>query len=316
MKVSFSKTQDVTPIFKKTENKIFQNTKVFAALIHNSKGLFAEKLHPRKHLGQEIAEYVKSFRYGGFVHSDEKHTPVELKKLRVKLKAKSTDLLVLAAGDRQVISLIKERLKQLSHGVSEDTRKANADGFTAFLRPLPTGARMYPETDILPFKLPLVDSLERPEDRLAKLKKIMPHDIANKLCMSPEYYIFKRLGRVPILGVVLTNYLPALRRKGIEISEEHLKELLRLYKLNRVPKDGLMQALGDIAKGESVDLDEVNPDEVRAFVKELIIKKKSYILSSPDPIKGLMGLVMKKYRGKLPGKWISIIIREELEAIK
>jgi glutamyl-tRNA(Gln) amidotransferase subunit E len=74
-------TREVTGAFKKTKSRVFKGKQVFAMAMRGSAGLFAEKLHARKHVGREIAEYVKSFDYGGFVHSDERHAPEELKKV-------------------------------------------------------------------------------------------------------------------------------------------------------------------------------------------------------------------------------------------
>jgi glutamyl-tRNA(Gln) amidotransferase subunit E len=312
----FGKTKEVTALFKKTESRLFRNKKVFAVAFHGAAGLFAERLHARKHVGQEVAEYVKSFGYGGFVHSDERRLPPEMAKVGKSLGAKKSDLIIVAAGDRQIIDLIEERVREFSKGVPEDTRKANKDGSTEFLRPLPTGARMYPETDILPFRMPDVRPLETPKERLEKLKKVMPAQIAKKLHLSPDYHLFEELGRVPVLGVVITEYLPALRRKGFEVSTENIAEVLDLFKAKKLSKDALFDALKKRASGEAIDSRAVDPEDVRKFVEELVAKRKDYVLTARNPVKGLMGPVMKKYRGKFPGKWISLIIREEIEKLK
>lgn len=312
----FTNTKKVTSHFKKTKSSPFKDKDVFAAAIHGAAGLFAERLHMRGHVGKELAEYVRSFGYGGFVHSDEKKLPDEFPKVKKTLNAKKNDLVILAAGDKRIIDLIKERLREFARGVPEDTRRANPDGSTSFLRPLPTGARMYPETDILPFHMPDVRPLETPQERLAKLKKLMPEQIARKLHLSPDYYLFEELGRLPVLGVVITEYLPALRRKGIAPSSEQLAEVIELYKSKKLSKDAIFDALKKVSSGEGLDAKAVDPDDVREFVKNLVDERKDYVLTSPNPIKGLMGPVMKRYRGKFPGKWISLIIREEVEKLK
>ena len=62
------------------------------------------------------------------------------------------DAFVLIAGDRQktgkVADALKKRLQHSTIGVPAETRAASLEGETAFLRPRPGAARMYPETDI------------------------------------------------------------------------------------------------------------------------------------------------------------------------
>ena len=280
--------------------------------MNKSAGLFAETLHPGKHVGKEVAEYVRSFGHKGFIHSDES-IKIDWAKIRRSLKAKKTDLIILAAGSADIISLVKERVRQMSKGVSEDTRRANADCSTSFMRPLPTGARMYPETDILPFALPRVESLETPQERLSRLEKLLPAQIARKLYKSPDYHLFERIGPSRILGKIITEHLPALRRQGINPSERHIDQVVRLYKSKEIPGEGITDSLTALASGRELKIQRIDAKEVHRFVADLVRSRKDYIDSVSDPVKGLMGPVMAKYRGKVPGGLIFKIIKEELE---
>jgi glutamyl-tRNA(Gln) amidotransferase subunit E len=312
----FTRTTDVTRHFKGTDSRIFAGKEVFAAALKGAAGLFAETLHPGKHVGKELAEYVRSFGHGGFVHSDERNAPEELAKVRRALKAGKGDLVVLAAGDAQVIDLVKERVEEFSKGVPEDTRRAERDASTSFMRPLPTGARMYPETDIPPLRLPGVEPLETPEERLKRLKGMMPDSIARKLYLSPDYHVFEDLGQKPIAGTIVTDFLPALRRKGAMPTGEQLAKTVRLYEKGKLTKDGIFAALKKMASGKRLDTRAVSPDEVREFVRELVHQRHDYVMRSHNPVRGLMGAVMRKYRGKFPGKWVAVIISEEVEKLK
>ena len=51
------------------------------------------------------------------------------------------------------LKAVVERAKLALKGVPEETRAANADGTTKYLRPRPGAARMYPETDVPPIQL-------------------------------------------------------------------------------------------------------------------------------------------------------------------
>ena len=304
-----SATKEVTHLFKGTRNRILKGKKIFAAVMNKSAGLFAERLHPGKHVGKEIAEYVRSFGHKGFMHSDE--PAVDWSRVRRPLKARKADLIILAAGSPEVIELVRERVRQFAKGVPEDTRKALSNGSTAFMRPLPTGARMYPETDILPFVLPDVDELEAPEARLKRLRKILPEQLARKIHRG-DYQLFERLGMSKLAGVIITQHLPALRRKGIVPTDEHIAKVIGLNKSGKLPKDGIPDALVALASGREVKTEQVDEKEVREFIRRLINKEKKYIRVSPDPAKGLMGKAMARYRGKVPGGTVFKIIKEEL----
>ncbi|MBR9680369.1 MAG: Glu-tRNA(Gln) amidotransferase subunit GatE [Candidatus Altiarchaeota archaeon] len=312
LSVKFSKIEDVSELFLNSTNKILAKKPVYAAIVEGASGLFATNLHQGKHLGRELAEYVKSYGFGGYLHSDEKSPVKELKKIKIKLKAKANDLIVLSAGSKEPLKLIKERLNQLSGGVTEDTRRANIDASTSYLRPLPTGARMYPETDILPFTLPDVKDLEKPEVRRERLEKILPKEIAKKLFLSSDYYLFEKLGGEPVLGMIITEILPSLRRQGLDVKEIHILEVLKLHKLGKLPKDGILHGLETLSSGKTLETD-ADLLEVKRFIKTLVSEKKEYILDNPNASRGLMGQVMGKYRGKVSGKLIMELIEGEIK---
>ncbi len=315
-KVKFTKPVDVSKAFTKTASKIFSGKKVYAVVAKNASGLFSQKIHKGKHLGREIAEYVKAYGFGGFIHTDEDmkkyKIDAELASVKKRLKATDKDLVILAAGSPEPLNLAVERVHQLSNGVTEDTRRANLDGSSSFLRPLPTGARMYPETDVPPIRPFRVKDPETPEKRLKMLKKILPEQIAVRLHTSPDYCIFRDLGSAPILGFVLTQQVPAMRRAGKKVTREHLQTLLKVYGGEK--GSALTDLLNRIVSGEKIlQAKKVGESEARAFVKQLIKDRKEYIHKNPNAVKGLMGVFMKKFRGKYPGKLAAKIIQEELD---
>ena len=118
--------------FVSSPPRIFKNKKVFAAVLKGWAGLFAHELHEGKHLGKELAEYVRAKGEKGFAHSDEDLKKYgiedEVRKVRKELGAGSKDLLMLSAGTRRPIELVFERLGQFSRGIPEDTRRALPEG--------------------------------------------------------------------------------------------------------------------------------------------------------------------------------------------
>ncbi|MDP2946886.1 MAG: Glu-tRNA(Gln) amidotransferase subunit GatE, partial [Nanoarchaeota archaeon] len=71
----------------------------------------------------------------------------------------------------------KETERQLecvkNNSCKKEVRKANPDGTTSFLRPMPTSARMYPETDLLLLKISreLIDEAKKTLPKLASENK-------------------------------------------------------------------------------------------------------------------------------------------------
>src|SRR5207249_993000 len=67
-----------------------------------------------------------------------------------------------------------DRAKEALVGVPEETRTANPDGTTQYMRPRPGAARMYPETDVPPVQISperirqIADNLPRMPEELAK----------------------------------------------------------------------------------------------------------------------------------------------------
>lgn len=318
----FTETREVTGAFEGTDNPILEGRKAYAATMKGGKGLFARDLHQGKHLGKELAEYVRSFGHGGFFHSDEGKLKEEFARVKEQLGAGNQDLLIVAAGDPEIIGLVKERVKQFSEGVPEDTRRANPDGSTTFLRPLPTGARMYPETDVLPFEPPEVEPLETPEERYGRLREHMPDSIARKLCLSPDHRLFDELSgdlsgdTLSVLATTITEDLPSLRRRGKEPTPGQMAEVMALYEEGKVTKGGTLMALEDLAEGKGLEVESASAGEVREFVRELVQEREDYVKSARNPLKGLMGPVMGEFRGRFPGKQIASIIQEEIDRLR
>src|SRR3989338_7653066 len=67
------------------------------------------------------------------------------------------------------LKLLKKKQK-----IKSEVRKANPDGMTEFLRPMPGSARMYPETDInlIELKDTLIKSIKLPELIAEKVEKL------------------------------------------------------------------------------------------------------------------------------------------------
>ncbi|MDD1669467.1 MAG: Glu-tRNA(Gln) amidotransferase subunit GatE, partial [Methanomicrobiales archaeon] len=150
---------DVTSLFSGTKSAILSKAKlVLAVSLKGFSGIVKREIQPGRRLGSELADYAKRCGVGGIFHTDELPaygiSAEEVQAVRKKVRAGRDDAVVLVAGNgdevrcaaRQVI----RRAGMALAGVPEETRRMLEEGSTAYMRPLPGAARMYPETDIFP----------------------------------------------------------------------------------------------------------------------------------------------------------------------
>ena len=250
--------------------------------------------------------------------------------MRGEVGAGKNDAVIFAAGTPErvenALRRIIERAEYCLIGVPEETRKANEDGTTSYLRPLPGAARMYPETDVPPVEItPELFEVEVPElieERAKRYESMLPKDLAWEMADSPYYRLFEEFAKIipPTVVARVLHILPAaLRRDGYEVDrlgEGHYRLVLEMIANGEIAKEGAEEALKvlctnpqatkdvllkEIGKGE--DLDE--------FIERLVNEKSDLIAERGEgAFKPLMGLVMKEFRGKVDGK----VVAEKLKA--
>ncbi len=330
---------DVKDVFKNTKSKILKRAKsVMAVKLCGFSGLVGAEIQPNRRLGTEFADIARTFGLGGIFHTDELPaygiSEEEVTALKEKVEASDEDCVVIAAGDkervRNALTRIIERAKFCLVGVPEETRKANDDGTTSYLRPLPGAARMYPETDVPPVrideKMKAVEIPELIEDRAKRFVRDygLSKDIA-MIMADPKFAgIFEKYaGDVePTLVTRVLHQIPAqLKKEGYEVEnlrEEDFVLVLDLLKEKKIAKEGAEEALKILCK-EKVSGEEIvkrlSPSEdLDGYIAKLIEEKKNLILEKGEhSFKPLMGLAMKEFRGKVDGK----IVAEKLKkAIK
>jgi Glu-tRNA(Gln) amidotransferase subunit E-like FAD-binding protein len=214
--------------------------------------------------------------------------------------------------ERQAIE-VKEK-KELK----EEVRGALPDATTKFLRPLPGGARMYPETD-----LPL---LRISRDRINKLKKKLPKlksDIREELKkkgVSDELIPlvlenideFETLARICDDGnlvakmvTVWRNELASKLKKGFDsikelVNEAVLEKIIEKVREKSVDVSDVRAIMEKVASGEKVEnalkIEKVSHDELEEEIAKIVKEKPGL---RPN---AYMGLVMQKLKGKVDAK--------------
>ncbi|MBI5227373.1 Glu-tRNA(Gln) amidotransferase subunit GatE [Candidatus Micrarchaeota archaeon] len=267
-----SEVVDVTKILHSANSPLIINglkagAVVLAQKLPLHKGILGREIAPGKRYGTELSDYAKRAGVKGLIHSDENldkysFSETEITQLRSILDLSDADAFVMVVAPaeqaQKALSYVIERAN-MDH-VPEETRRANPDGTSTFMRPLPGRARLYPETDIPPTRLTqeFLQSLDRGEsleDKKAKLEKLLNPDLAKTMLRSRNLHLFEKLvelGADPMMAATtLENTLVSLRRDGIEFNdlEKTLKDLFGEYKKGSFVKAAIPDVLKGMAKG-------------------------------------------------------------------
>ena len=339
--------RDVSRVFGETDSSVIAGAltdggTVMAIRLEGFDGLVGREIQPDRRFGTELSDHAKRHGAGGVFHTDELPaygvTETEVETLREVVDADADDAVVLVADDTETATLaieaVADRAETALEGVPEETRGANDDGTTQYLRPLPGSARMYPETDVPPVE-PDPTAVETPELLTAKVERYQQeHDLdaglAEQVAYGERMSLFETVvgeGVDPTLAAgTLESTLTELRRDDVpveQLSDDHLAEALALVDEGDVPREGLPDLLTVLANEprlsaeaavEREDLGGVGEDEVREAVVEVVERNAEQIESEGmGAFSALMGECMGALRGKADGDVVSDILRAEIQ---
>ncbi len=328
---------DVSEVFRNTRSRILKRAScVKAVVLKKFSGLVGREIQPNRRLGTEFADIAKTFGLGGIFHTDELPaygiTEEEVKELRRVVGASEEDAVIIAAGPEErverALRRIIDRAKFCLIGVPEETRKANDDGTTSYLRPLPGAARMYPETDVPP--VPLEDvKVEIPElieDRAKRFAREygLPEDLAFVIADSSYHELFEefaeKIGATTVAKIL--HMIPSeLKKEGYSVDnlgEEDFRKVLELIAEGRIAKEGAEEALKILCE-EKVSKEEIaerigRAENLDEFIRKVIEERKDFVRERGESaFKPLMGVVMKEFRGKVDGKVVAEKLRKAIE---
>jgi glutamyl-tRNA(Gln) amidotransferase subunit E len=295
-------TADVTAAFANSKSKIVRRVldaggKVIAVKAPGFQKLLGFEVQPGRRLGTELADYVRAWtELGGLLHSDELPgygiTAEEVRDVAGRIGVDSF-VLLMGVEEKELeeaARIVADRLNMAPLGVPEETRAANPDGTTKFLRPRPGAARMYPETDLPPIKITfeLVKKAEEVarvslEGKLNELVSMgLSRDLALQLIKSPHLEKFdeyvERFKSVPpqLIATILLNVARALSREGVEVTEEKLISVFEALDRRVITKEAVEDVLRNMKPGEPageaarrLGLVRLSYDEVRKMVEEV-----------------------------------------------
>lgn len=318
------KEKEVTHIFKETKSRLLKGKKVFACKISKAKGWLGKEFGGKR-LAKDIIDYVRTYHWiDGFIHCDELPgygiTKKEIDKLRDFLACEEDDGFIIYAGEdaENVFQLIRERFKYYAKPTPE-VRKANQDGTTTFLRPMPTAARMYPETDVKP--IPTKEIWEKAEkkkdiDVIIKELQAYSRDIVIKAIRQGIIDLLY-VDHDPSYVVRVCFSLPAeMRKEGVEISRETVAKILN-YKV-AFPKEALPKIAAYIEKNkcsveeavEMLNLKPIGEGELDEIIEKVLAENPELV--DQKAFKILMGFVMSKVAGRVEGRLVAKKLKEKL----
>ena len=340
---------DLDEVFKDTSSKILSSAKSIKGIIlRGFDGLIGKEIQPGRRFGTELSSYAKKMGVSGLFHTDELPAygigAEEVDAMKEFLKINPEDAIIIVAHDEDVaVNALNEVIRRANmafDGVVEETRKALDDGNTEYMRPLPTANRMYLETDIPLFQItddmvePIKNNLpELPDEKKERIKAEykLSEDLASQIVRRLLGDTFESLlSKVKVdpttVASVLVSDLRDLRREGIDVSifdEDKLVEVFSLLEDGKISKDAIKDLMIAVSKkpdedvgivAEEANLTLLSEDEVRDIIHEIATQNESMIKERQMGAMGpLMGMSMKKLKGKADGSLVNKIVREEIQ---
>ena len=320
--------------------------RISAITLKGFAGIVGREIQPGRRLGSEMSDYAKKCGVGGIFHTDELPaygvTEEEVARLRSHMHAEEQDCVVIvsAANEKQAACalsqvIIRAGLALSDTPVPEETRKQLEEGSTAYMRPLPGAARMYPETDILPVIIGKSrwDAIVMPElltHKAGRYAKEYAIDLnyALQLASSDKLPLFERAIQEKIkpklAAFTILSTATELRREGVDIrgvSDESYLAVWHAVESGLAAKEAIPDLLRSIAAGSTVNAaiaqlaPAISRAELETVVRTIIATRSGFVKEKGKAALGpLMGLVMEEVRGSVDGKLVSEILRKEIDA--
>ncbi len=339
-----SEIRDLTSVFRGSKSKVVKSALgkggvVFGWILPGFAGLLKGKLGP------ELAAHARIAGVAGIFHSDELPgygiEASEVDAVRKALSLREPDALVLVADQemktRDAFDEMHPRAVAAIQGVPPETRDPRPDGTTAYSRPLPGKARMYPETDVPPIRVTRerLDRIrehlpERPEATISRFARDfgIHGQQAQQLVQegSDEAFelIAREFGEAKLVATTFLYTFAELRREGVDvdgISVDRIRELFSLLKAGRFAKEAVPDLLREMGRRKvraseamaGLGVKGLSRRELETIVDEVLSASADLVRDKgEDAERTLMGRVMERVRGRADGKVVSEVLHVRL----
>ena len=349
---------DLTEQLSSSQSKIIQSAvknggAVLGTRLAGFKGLLKRELMPGIRLGTELAKRAVFWgRVGGIFHSDELPgygiTESEVETIYRRLECGPSDAFVLVADSKENVldglKAVVERTKEALAGVPEETRTANPDGTTQYMRPRPGPARMYPETDVPPVQIS-PERIKRIADNLPRMPEEVAKELGSKYDVGPklagelansdylgtfEHIVTSTKGVSPsFVATVLTGSLRNLEREKIPIenvTDSHLREIFNLVGEDKTAKESVIDIIKWVSSNPNapardalgkLNLEMLTQEQLSEIISKILESNRSFVNENRAKALGkMMNLVMAEVRGRANPKLVTELLRTRLEQFK
>ncbi|MEM0066683.1 MAG: Glu-tRNA(Gln) amidotransferase subunit GatE [Sulfolobales archaeon] len=347
---------DVTEVMKSCGSKMVRTNiekglRVYALSLPGFKGILGKEVCPGRRFGTELSDYAKAWGgVGGIIHSDELPaygiSEQDLDAIYRHLSlSRDKDAFILVISDyekaERAFKAIVERLRYAFVGVPRETRGANPDGTTRYLRPQPGAARMYPETDIRPIRVDsmLLKEVEglvipKPEDVYRTLieEHGLSRDLASQLIRDPILHLYldlveelRGVTSPQIIATTIVVHMKSLKREGVDVDKVGYSELAKILSAvgrGELAKEAIPEAIRAVASGTSLEdflksFKAMSMEEIEKVVEDVITSNIEYIRAKglDKSVSLVMGKVMSIVRGRADGALVSTIVKKKLQSL-
>ncbi len=337
-----AESYDITKLLKKVHYAPLKSAadsgmKLSAVVLRGFKDLLHWQTQTDTYFSKEISDRVRVIacltNIPNVIHSDSKSdtiTSSDWQKVKKFTNATDSDTMVIVWGSEEdvqtAVNEIIIRAREATIGIPSETRQALSDGTNGFERILPGADRMYPDTDLPPKKITKekLDNIKQglPEQfwkRIEWYSKLgIPKDTVEELSVSKYAELFKKAVNEweinpTTAAVFLIQFPKRLKKYGILeewLNETLLENILKSYADGRIPKDALLIKLRTTAElgafTEEVISNPADEKEINDIIKNLGSGFEKIKLFNPENKNALlMGMIMKKLRGKVPAKIVA-----------
>ena len=344
----------ITDLLKDCNSKIIKDSlmnqnEIKAIREKKLHGFFGFEPYDGIRLGKEIGELVRFFGIGGVFHSDELPNygivDSDIQKVKSKLELNEDDAFLIIAGKSPSIDFAIEsiinRIKDAKNGPPAETRAAIPNGETVFLRPRPGASRMYPETDIPTIKI-TKEELECAKSKIPKSwdeslleiqdKYKINMQLSEQIFDSEYFDLFEKIcvdseNSPNFVASVLCSTITNLERQGFNsklLKHHEISNTFELLKNQKITKESIEIIFEEIMSGkaltaldavEKASITQLSQGELEIILDEIIEENFDKIrLDGMRSISSIMGIAMKRVRGKTSGSLVNELVTKKIRA--
>lgn len=209
----------------------------------------------------------------------------------------------------------------MNRKVGGEVRNVKSDTTSKFLRPMPTSARMYPETDLptIQTNFKKINSIKLPElisSRIERYLKIgLNKELSSMIANSSQNNIFDKILETKInptlIATTILSTSKEIKRKlkidSWNFPDEFYCDIFSFLADSKITKDSIPKIMERFTKGETLekivkDYKPISDSELKKIVSETI-KENSKL-----PQGALIGKIMEQITGRADGKKVAKII--------